>query len=192
MPNALLVHGWGKRDEFYDDSHPTASNSHWLPWLSKQLMIRDIHTVAIEMPHSYYPEYVVWKRELERFDINEDTMLVGHSCGGGFLVRWLTEYSGKVGKLVLVAPWLGMGADPEMIDPTFFEFDIDSTLSSKTVRGLTIVSSRDDMDTVKQSIERLRSELDDCKIVELDGKGHFTYSSLGGPEFPELLKEIVG
>jgi predicted alpha/beta hydrolase family esterase len=83
MKKALLIHGWASKKEFYDPDFPTGSNSHWFPWLSKQLIIKDIHTVAIEMPNGYYPEYDVWKRELERFEIDEDTTLIGHSCGGG-------------------------------------------------------------------------------------------------------------
>lgn len=30
-------------------------------------------------------------REFGRFEINTDTILVGHSCGGGFLLRWLSD-----------------------------------------------------------------------------------------------------
>lgn len=56
MKNAILIHGWASKQEFYNPLCPTASNSHWFPWLSKQLMIRDIHTVAVEMPNGYYPD----------------------------------------------------------------------------------------------------------------------------------------
>src|SRR5689334_3595207 len=108
--NALLIHGWNTRDEYYDASRPTASNDHWFPWLTKQLALKDINTVSIEMPNGYYPEYEVWKHELERYDINENTALVGHSCGGGFLVRWLSENDKQVGRVILVAPWLGIDA----------------------------------------------------------------------------------
>lgn len=81
---ALLIHGWGNKKEYYSPSVPTASNSYWFPWLSKQLMIRDTHTVSIEMPNSYYPEYEIWKKELERFLLDENTILIGHSYGGHF------------------------------------------------------------------------------------------------------------
>ncbi len=91
MKNAILVHGWAKKAEFLDTSQPTSSNAHWLPWLTKQLMVNGIHTVALEMPNSYYPEYHIWKQELERFTIGPETTLVGHSCGGGFIVRWLSR-----------------------------------------------------------------------------------------------------
>lgn len=190
MNQAILIHGWNTKEEFFDPSRPTASNDHWLPWLSKQLMVRDIHTVALEMPQGYYPRYDVWKRELERFDITEDTVLVGHSCGGGFLVRWLSENDVKVGKVVLVAPWLGDDSGDEPFDESFFEFAIDSEINKKT-KGITLISSTNDMDSVQRSVTTLRTELKGIKYVELENKGHFTLNALGTEEFPELLHEIM-
>lgn len=191
MNQAILIHGWASKSEFYNANYPTASNSHWFPWLSKQLMVRDIHAVALEMPQGYYPRYDVWKRELERFDISEDTILVGHSCGGGFLVRWLTENDVKVGKVVLVAPWLGDDQGSEPFDESFFDFTIDGNIVNKT-KGITIIHSTNDQDSVQKSVKTLRAQLKGFKYVELENKGHFTLKSLGTEEFPELLHEIVG
>lgn len=49
MKNALLIHGWTRESRYYNVDTPTPSNDHWLPWLSRQLIIRDISTVAIEV-----------------------------------------------------------------------------------------------------------------------------------------------
>jgi predicted alpha/beta hydrolase family esterase len=191
MSRAILIHGWANKAEFYDPKYPTASNSHWFPWLSKQLMIRDIHTVALEMPNSYYPEYDVWKKELERFELDEDTILVGHSCGGGFLVRYLSERDIKVGKVVLVAPWLGIKKQEttEPFDDKFFDFQIDRKMADKTA-GLTVIVSADDMLTIQESVEIIKESVNDVKITTLENKRHFTLKDLGTEEFPELLKEL--
>jgi predicted alpha/beta hydrolase family esterase len=90
MKNAILVPGRPDKDEYYDPKYPTNSNNHWFPWLSKQLQINDIFAVAIEPPMPWQPRYEIWKKEFEKFDITPQTVLVGHSCGGGFLVRWLS------------------------------------------------------------------------------------------------------
>ena len=190
MKNAILVHGWVSKQEYYDPTYPTASNSHWFPWLSKQLIIRDIHTVAVEMPKGYYPEYAVWKQEFERFDITPETILVGHSCGGGFLVRWLSETDKRVGKVVLVAPWLGYETDDEPFDETFFQFEIDPQIATKT-RGLTIIASTNDGQGVQRSVKELQEKLENLNYIELENRGHFTRASLGTDAFPELLKEII-
>ncbi|GHU08283.1 hypothetical protein FACS189431_4250 [Alphaproteobacteria bacterium] len=138
------------------------------------------------MPNAFFPEYNIWKREFERFGLDEDTILVGHSCGGGFLTRYLSENDIKVGKVVLVAPWLGRH-DKEM-DKTFFDFTIAKDLASKT-KGLTIFYSKDD--DILEAVEKIKSAVDNVKIVEFTNKGHFTFTDLGTHEFPELLNEIM-
>lgn len=190
MKNAIIVHSTCDKEEYYSPEYPSASNFHWLPWLVKQLFIKDIHAVTPEMPHGYMPNYAVWKREFERFDIKPETVLVGHSCGGGFLVRWLSENKDKhVGKVVLVAPWL----DPNKTkgeDNDFFDFVMDSELVSRT-QGVTIFNSDDDMEAIHTSVKQIMDTIPDIKLVEFEGKGHFCLSDLGTEAFPELLSEIL-
>lgn len=187
--NAILVHGWAHKDEYYDLKYPSSSNSHWFPWLTKQLMVHDIHTVAVEMPNSFYPKYDIWKKEFERFDTNQDTILVGHSCGGGFLMRYLSENDIKVGKVVLVAPWMGIRPDQEF-DNSFFDFTVSVDIATKT-SGLTIFSSTNDVSEIQESVQQLLSSIKDARLIELENKGHFTFNGLGTVEFPELLNEII-
>ena len=140
------------------------------------------------MPGFYEPNYEAWKKMLERFDLNEDTTLVGHSCGGGFLARYLSENNVSVGKVVLIAPWL----DPEsVIDPNFFKFEIDPDISSKTT-DLTIMYSTDDDPEIIKSIEILKAKLKNVQFQEFSNKGHFVLSSLKTEKFPELLSLLVG
>ena len=106
MKNAIIIHGTCDEDEYFSDKYPSLSNSHWFPWLQKQLLINNIFTQTPEMPEAHKPDYDKWKKEFEKFDVNSETILVGHSCGGGFLIRWLSENKIKIKKLILVAPWL--------------------------------------------------------------------------------------
>jgi predicted alpha/beta hydrolase family esterase len=190
MKNAIIIHGTCDKEEYYSPEYPSASNFHWLPWLVKQLLIKDIHAVTPEMPHGYMPDYVVWKREFERFDITNETILVGHSCGGGFLVRWLSENKDKnVGKVVLVASWL----DPNKTkgeDNDFFDFVMAPELVSRT-QGVTIFNSDDDMEAIHTSVKQIMETIPEIKLVQFQGKGHFYLSDLGKEAFPELLEEVV-
>jgi predicted alpha/beta hydrolase family esterase len=191
MQTAIIVPGRPDKEEYYDPKYPANSNSHWYPWLSKQLMMHDIHTVAIEPPKPWQPRYEVWKKELERFDIGEDTVLVGHSCGGGFLVRWLTENKDrKVGKVVLVAPWVNPEDNPVSDTADFFHFEIDPDIVSRT-QGITIFNSDNDMDTIHKSVDIIRSKVKDIGYKEFHDYGHFCRSDLGSDAFPELLESIV-
>lgn len=186
MPNAILVHGMPDRDEYYAPSQPSASNAHWFPWLQNQLLIAGIAAATPEMPLAYAPDYPVWAREFERFDVRPDTILVGHSCGGGFLVRWLSEHPDvHVARVVLVAPWL----DPEGKTAGFFDFDLDPDLTSRA--ELSVWHSTDDMDSVTRSVALLRKQLPTMAYREFTGYGHFCTGDLGAAEFPELLKHLL-
>jgi hypothetical protein len=154
-------------------------------------MVKDIYTVAPEMPKGYYPEYGIWEQEFERFEINPETILVGHSCGGGFLIRWLSENpERKAGKVILVAPWLGLRFNDEPFDETFFAFEPRREIAQQT-KGLYIFCSTDDFSVVLESVKIIREKVDSIQYQEFSGKGHFTKSSLGTEEFPELLEELL-
>lgn len=188
MKNAIILHGTCSRKEYYSDEFPSLSNSHWLPWLQKQLLMRDIAAATPEVPNAFKPDYEVWGREAERFDIGPETVLVGHSTGGGFWVRWLSEHPDiRVGKVVLVAPWL----DPNNIKKsTFFDFEIDPNLVKRTA-GLTIFASDNDHLGIRWSVETLRQKLKGHKYREFHNYGHFCYEDMHTDKFPELLDELL-
>lgn len=188
MKNAIILHGKAEKNEYYDANEPSPSNAHWLPWLQKQLLMRDIAAATPEVPFSFEPNYAAWCKEFERYDLTPETLLVGHSCGGGFLVRWLSEHSDvTVGKVVLVAPWI----DPFRDETTdFFEFTIDPGLASRT-KQLVIFNSDDDYDSVHESVHILRETVKDITYREFAKHGHFCYNDLHTYEFPELLKELL-
>lgn len=190
MSSAIILHGTCEEAEYRSSQYPSLSNSHWIPWLQKQLIIKGIPTVTPEIPNAFMPNYTVWAREFERFDITPETILVGHSCGGGFLVRWLSQHPDVcVGSVVLVAPWL----DPEKEkgqDNDFFDFDMDPELVKRT-GGVTIFNSDDDDATIQASVKRIMESIPAIKLTEFHAKGHFCFEDLGTDAFPELLDELL-
>lgn len=191
MRNAILIPGRPDKDEYYDPQYPSNSNSHWFPWLTKQLMIKDVFTVALEVPRPWQPRYDVWKKELERFEVTPETILVGHSCGGGFIVRWLSENkSQKVSKVVLVAPWLNPENNPRSDTADFFDFKIDPDLVART-NGVTIFGSNNDKKTIHTSVSILKKEIKRIEHRKFSDMGHFCYGDLKTDVFPELLEEIL-
>lgn len=191
MPNAIIVHGSPPRAEFYDPGVLSPSNQQWLPWLAKQLIIRDIPAHTPEMPLAYAPDYPAWRAEFERYDTGPDTLLVGHSCGAGFLLRWLSEHPRqRVGRLVLVGPWL----DPDgSVAPAFFDFDLDPGLASRTA-GIWLFHSDDDSADIQESVRLIRKRVAGLHYREFRGHGHFTGDRVGGADagFPVLLDTLLG
>lgn len=188
MQNAVIVHGMPSKEEYYNPNLLSMSNLHWLPWLQSQLIKKDIQADTPEIPHAFSPQWEVHCREVERFTIGQNTILVGHSCGGGFLLRYLSERKNlKVGKVILVAPWL----DPDKDNTgSFFDFSIDPSLIKRT-DGLTIFHSDNDMGNVIKSVAMIREALPEAEYREFHNYGHFTFNTMQTQEFPELLAACI-
>lgn len=185
MSNAILIPGRPDIDQHYDPSLPSNSQDYWFAWVQRQLILKDIHAVSIEPPFPFRPRYDEWKKEFERFDITPETILVGHSCGGGFLIRYLSEHKDlKVGKVVLVAPWTNPDNYEVSDTADFFDFEIDPDFPSRTAGTVVFISSNDEPSVVK-TVDILKEKVHGISYREDTDRGHFK-----DKEFPELLKEV--
>ena len=188
MNNAILVPGRPDIDEHYDPKSPANSENHWFSWLKRQLILKDIHAVSIEPPFPFRPRYEEWKKEFERFECTPETILVGHSCGGGFLVRYLSEHNDlEVGKVVLVAPWINPNNNPVSDTADFFDFEIDPDFPSRT-KGMAVFISSDDDPSVVKTVDMLKEKVHGLELHEYTDKGHFCLEDLHTVEFTELLQ----
>jgi len=187
MKNVIILHGQPDEAEYYDPSMPSMSNAHWIPWLQGQLLKNNIVAATPEVPYAYKPEWELWKREVERYDITADTLVVGHSRGGDFWLRWLSEHPNvRVGKVVLVAPSIGYLTK----DRNYFgEYLLDRNLVQRT-NGITVFSSDDDAANIIVSVSEIVTHIDSVNVKEFH-LGHFTSDSMGSTEFPELLAELL-
>ena len=188
--NAIIVHGCPEKENYYRDDLPCESNAHWLPWLQRELMIRDIPAATPEIPFSYEPRWERWVRELERYDMNEKTILVGHSAGAGFLVKYLSTHPElRIHQLVLVGPWFD--PDQTIEEKQFFEFTPDPELVKRT-NGIDVLYAPDDSDSVKQSLRFMKEHFRGVNYYEFpEGYGHFTYENLKSEAFEELRDLIL-
>ncbi len=188
MKNAIILHGKPDREEYYDPVMPSMSNAHWLPWLQAQLLKQDIHAVTPEVPFAFDPEWDLWRREVERYDIGPETMIVGHSCGGGFWLRWLSEHKDiSVGKVVLVAPSLGLSWETGR-EKFFGDFMLDPDLVQRT-KGVTVFYSDNDHDGILDAQKSISEQVKSVAFRKFH-LGHFTIDDTG-TEFPELLDELI-
>lgn len=188
MRNAIILHGLAGEKEYYNGKYPSSSNSHWLPWLQKQLLINDIKADTPEIPRPFDADWDSWVREVERFDISADTSLVGHSMGGGFWVRYLSEHPEvHIDKLVLVAPWINID---RTYDTTFFDFELDTELTDR-VNEVILFASDNDEPSVQRSVEFIREQLPAVTYRTFHEYGHFTMKSTQTEAFPELLEVII-
>src|SRR3989338_1065148 len=99
MKNALIIHG----TEGYPEEN-------WFPWLKVQLEEAgyQVWVPQFPTPENQTPEK--WFEVLKSYEknFNKDTILVGHSLGGAFLLRILEKISVRIRAAVFVAASVGV------------------------------------------------------------------------------------
>jgi len=189
--NCIIIHGCPSNKEKAVDSERRTYDKHWLPWIKRKLQEKGIRISVPLMPEPWEPDYNKWKKEFEKQEINENTVLIGHSCGCAFLVRWLGDTEKNVKKLILVAPWKiphGKGKGFE-VKKRFYGYHINPNVKSQA-NQIIIFTADDEDEDGKKSVKIFHKVLGG-KLIELKGRGHYILEDMGTKEFPELLKEIL-
>lgn len=163
-------------------------DKHWMPWLKKELLARGIPAETPLMPSPWEPNYEAFKGEFEKSSVSEDDVLVGHSCGTTFLLRWLAETRTKVSKLILVAPWKITDKDDEA-RKMFYEYPIDKTIQTR-IGEIILFTADNEAENGKKSAKIILDAVGG-KVIELKGRGHYVLRDMKTEEFPELLAEIL-
>lgn len=191
MSNAIILHGKPDDFEYYDRLEPTNSNFAWIPWIKKQCQLHEIDAQTPEVFRSFDAPYEHWKHELERYDITNDTILIGHSCGGGVLLRWLSENRDvRVKKLILVAPWFDpLRFMPETFGFDLFDFQRDVHLLDR-IEDAVIFHSDDDQESIQKTLLSIQQTWPEFAVRTFHNYGHFCPPQVSY-EFPELLEEII-
>jgi len=191
MRNCIIVHGCPETRETLVDVGEETYFRHWIPWAKKQLEIAGVKTYVPKMPVPWKPVYAKYKAKFEKdFGalINSDTVLIGHSCGCAFLVRWLGDSNCNICKLILVAPWK-IPPPNNTIKEKFYGFEINKNVR-ENVRQIIYFTSDNEAKPGKDSLEMYYSVLGG-QIIELHNKGHYTFEDMKNVEFPELVKTVL-
>jgi len=184
----IIIHGCPSNAEKALNPETRTYDKHWIPWTKKQLVSKGIKTKTPLMPTPWKPEYEKFKKEFEKYDVNDNTVLIGHSCGCTFLVRWLGETKRKILKLILVAPWKIPDKDDEF-RKKFYTYPIDETIKNR-VKEIVMFTADDEEDDGKESLKIFHNSLGG-EIIELKGRGHYCLGDMGTEEFPELIEVVL-
>ncbi|MFH1612735.1 MAG: alpha/beta hydrolase [bacterium] len=185
MKKVIIVHGWASNEK----DNPL---NHWMYWLKKKLEDKNFEVFASLMPKYWIPNYEKWKKAFDKLNVDNETILIGHSCGCAFLVRWLGETRKKIKKLILVAPWkIPDKEEPKLLEvkKKFYNFEINENIKNN-IKKVIIFTSDDEEEDGKKSVKIFHDAL--CgEIIELKNHGHFTLGDMGTKEFPELLEKVL-
>lgn len=191
MANAIICHGIKYKEDFDKMEIPFCA-SYWFPWLQQKLIVAGVPTQVPSFTNSWVParSYAADADILKRQEINEDTILIGHSCGGGLLVKYLSEKPDvKTGHLVLVAPWIDV---LYQFTQYFNEFEPDAKLPER-VKTIDLFYSTDDHygDLILKGCDKLQEIYPTMRVHKFNDRSHFSGDMRQFPELWELCKSFI-
>ncbi|PIR85243.1 hypothetical protein COU15_01735 [Candidatus Kaiserbacteria bacterium CG10_big_fil_rev_8_21_14_0_10_45_20] len=142
------------------------------------------------MPNRDLPLYAEWEALFDRVldVVDTNIILVGHSLGGMFLMKYFSEHTvqKKVKGLFSVsAPYNGEGDRWRFEKSNFIVGDDLSNI--QRADSVFLYHSHDDRVVPFSELEKYKEKLPDAVVRELDGRGHFNTK-----EFPEIVEDIRG
>lgn len=162
---------------------------HWKKDLAKDLG-DDYEVFKPAMPNARNARYIEWKIWFERYLslVEKEVILVGHSLGGMFLAKYLSEevLLVQVSQLyILAAPSGDYLADGEDCKEFLFSGEKLSGLDENFIKNIHIWHSEDDFVVPVSELKWFRRYLPEAQYRVFTDKNHFL-----GPELPELALEI--
>jgi len=139
-----------------------------------------------KMPNSNNAVYYEWKIWFEKMNpfIKNNVILIGHSLGGIFLAKYLSEnkYKKKIKALILVAAPFD---DCEKESLRSFTLPKSLDKLSNQCKDIYLIFSKDDPVVPIKEIKKYESVLPHSKLIIFRSKNHFIQD-----DFPELVKII--
>lgn len=185
----IMVHGFNpKGKELVQQGKRLQNDRDWIPWLKEKLKDKGYEAHNPSMPKFWEPSYEEWKAKIEEYEIDESTVLIGHSLGAAFLLRYLGDKKLKIKKLILVSPSLVSKENFPAV-AKFYDFEIDKGIAERT-NEIVIYTSDNDYQRMIESAKIAHDKIGG-RLIELKGQGHFIEKHMGKSEFPELLDEAL-
>ncbi len=70
----FIIHGCPSDKEKAMNPQTRTYDKHWIPWIKKELSLRDIEVETPLMPEPWKPDYNAFKKEFEKYEITENTV----------------------------------------------------------------------------------------------------------------------
>ncbi len=180
MANIFIFHGTAGFPE-----------ENWFPWLKEKLEALG-HKVTVPQfptPDNQTPDR--WFEVLQAYedDLNEDTILIGHSLGGAFLLRVLEKISVPVKAAFMVAAPVGiLPIKNYLTDKPFLERPFDWDKIKKNCGHFSVFHSDNDPFVSLENGKELANKLN-TELIFIPGAGHFNKAA-GYTKFDLLLEKV--
>jgi len=179
---AVIAHGsYGSPEE------------NWIPWLKRELEKRGFIVFTPKFPTPKGQTLSSWDTVFEGIEryIDSKTVLIGHSLGATFLLRYLEKAERPVKALFSVAGFVGLLGNKRFdeINRTFVYADFDWKQIRANADRFIVLHSDNDPYIPMENAEAIANNLG-TTVEIIHNAGHFNESA-GFKEFPLLLEKIL-
>ncbi|MCX6765772.1 MAG: alpha/beta hydrolase [Candidatus Moranbacteria bacterium] len=189
----IIIHGGSSFDsykKFLDDlKNQEVTIESFLPKKDWKIHLQselggEFQVLAPRMPNSNnarYEEWKIWFKRMFPF-MESEPILIGHSQGGIFLVKYLSEneFPKKIKALFLVAP---PHSETHEISDFVFKKSLEGV--EKQCPIIHLYQSKDDPIVPFNEVERYKKDLPSVKAHIFEDRQHFNQE-----HFPEIVEEI--
>ncbi len=158
---ALLLESWY-----------ASPDSHWFPWLRKELENRGYEVYIPDLP-TINTNLLDMEKMIKCVEdlkvLDKETVVIGHSIGSVLALRLAERY--RFGKMILVAGW--DFDDLQAEHQLFWPNKINHDRIKKNVKEIYCLTSDNDPYTTAYQVEEMSKRLGG-KFILVPGAGHFT------------------
>lgn len=165
----------------------------WFPWLKKELENVGHTVFSPKFPTPINQTLESWITVFEPYfeQLDEESVLIGHSLGCAFVLNILERIEVKVKKVILVAPFAGFLDNPKFdeVNKTFLDRNFNWDNIKRNCMEFRILYSDNDPYIPEERVLEISKNLGIEPVLIKDG-GHLNKKA-GFSEFPKLLELIV-
>jgi predicted alpha/beta hydrolase family esterase len=194
MKQVFVIHG-GNAFDTYEEyitylkaKKVSLEDLHYSDWkhLLQENLGEDYQVLQPRMPNGNNAKYLEWKIYFEKFIplLSDAVIFVGHSLGGIFLAKYLSEekYPKRIAATLLVAAPFNTISQHPLAD---FNIKEDLSLLKKQGGQIILYHSKDDAVVPFSNFENYGKALPSAKQQVFENLNH-----LNQEQFPELVKDI--
>jgi len=192
----VLIHGGDTFDTYeeyieflkeYELDDPSKNNQKRWKHTFEEKLGSDFNVIAPLMPSKYNAKYKEWKIWFEKLFpyLEDNVVLIGHSLGGTFLAKYLSE--NNFPKNILATYLIAAPYDDKDSDYSLSDFALSNNLEEFEKQGgkIFLYHSKDDPMVPFTDIEKYAKALPSAEKVIFENREHFLQE-----EFPELIESV--
>lgn len=180
MANAFIFHGTGGYPE-----------ENWFPWIKEKLELLNYKVFVPEFPTPENQSLENWFKVFKKYEkyYTSNTILIGHSLGGAFLLRVLEKYNIKIkAAYIVAAPIRILPIKNYDGDKLFIKHPFDWKKIKSRARQFYVFHSDNEPYVCLGNGEELAKRLE-IKLTFVPNAGHFN-AKAGYLKFDLLLDKI--